>query len=148
MKENLFMLNRGPVDVVIMAAAHPKFDGSVFAELERQVAAGTIRVLDAILLAKDEAGQYGRLELKDLPPEIAAALGSVGPQMRGLFDVTDQETLAEGMVPGSVIFGLAIEHTWALALVNALDQAGVELAMNFRVPAPVVDDAFASLAAV
>jgi hypothetical protein len=52
------------------------------------------------------------------------------------------------MVPGSVIFGLAIEHTWALALVNALEQAGVEIAMNFRVPAPVVDDAFASLAAV
>ena len=42
-------------------------------------------------------------------------------------------------------FALAIEHTWALALVNALDQAGVDVALNFRVPAPIVSEAFASL---
>jgi hypothetical protein len=49
------------------------------------------------------------------------------------------------MVPGSAVFALAIEHTWAVALVNALDQAGVDVALNFRVPAPIVDEAFASL---
>ncbi len=49
------------------------------------------------------------------------------------------------MVPGSAVVALAIEHTWALALVNALYQAGVDVALNFRVPALVVDEAFASL---
>jgi hypothetical protein len=29
--------------------------------------------------------------------------------------------------------------------VNAIHAAGVELALNFRVPAPIVDEAFASL---
>ena len=140
------MINRGPVDVVIMAAGQPTFNGSVFAELERQVSQGTIRVLDAILLVKDEAGMCGRLELADLPPEVAVALGSDGPLVHGLFDAEDEATLAEGMVPGSAVIGLAIEHTWALALVNALDQAGVDVAFNYRVPALVVDEAFASLA--
>ena len=51
----------------------------------------------------------------------------------------------EGMVPGSAVVALAIEHTWALALVNAVYQAGVDVALNFRVPAMVVDEAFASL---
>ena len=51
------------------------------------------------------------------------------------------------MVPGSAVVALAIEHTWALALVNALWQAGVDVALNIRVPALVVDEAFASLEA-
>ncbi len=66
-------------------------------------------------------------------------------ETRGLFNSEDAETLYEGMVPGSAVVALAIEHTWALALVNALYQAGVDVALNFRVPALVVDEAFASL---
>jgi len=31
--------------------------------------------------------------------------------------------------------------------VNALNDAGVEAAFNFRVPAPIVEEAFAALAA-
>jgi hypothetical protein len=49
------------------------------------------------------------------------------------------------MVPGSAVCALAIEHAWAVNLVNAIHDAGVELAMNMRVPAPIVDEAFASL---
>jgi hypothetical protein len=49
------------------------------------------------------------------------------------------------MVPGSAVVALAIEHVWAVKLVNAIHDAGVELALNFRVPAPIVDEAFASL---
>jgi hypothetical protein len=49
------------------------------------------------------------------------------------------------MVPGSAVLALAIEHTWALALVNALYEAGVDVALNFRVPALVVDEALASI---
>jgi hypothetical protein len=41
---------------------------------------------------------------------------------------------------------LAVEHAWAVALVNAIADAGAEVALNVRVPAPIVDEAFASLA--
>jgi hypothetical protein len=50
------------------------------------------------------------------------------------------------MVPGSAVVALAIEHTWAVDLVNAVYNAGAELAFQFRVPAVVVDEAYASLA--
>ena len=61
----------------------------------------------------------------------------------GLFDFEDAATLWEGMVPGSAVIALAIEHTWALALVNALYQKPVwRVALNFRVPAPIVDEDF------
>ena len=139
------MIQHGPVDVIVLAAGEPRLDGGVFAELERQAAAGTIRVLDAMILLKDEQGGVARLDLEDLPADLAAAVGFIETGTRGLFDSEDAETLIEGMVPGSAVLALAIEHTWALALVNALYQAGVDVALNFRVPALVVDEAFASL---
>ena len=140
------MINRGPVDVLVMAAGEPKFDGSVFAELERQTAAGTIRVLDALLLLKDGNGKVWGLDIEALPQEAKDAVGFLETGTSGLFDSEDSDILSEGMVPGSAVFAVAIEHVWALGLVNALDHAGVEMAMHFRVPAPVVEEAFASLA--
>jgi hypothetical protein len=139
------MIKHGPVDVVVLAAGEPSFDGSVFEELKRQAAGGTIRVLDAMLLIKAADGQCWGLDLEDLPPDQAKALGFIETGTRGLFDTSDAQTLAEGMVPGSAVVALAIEHAWAVKLVNAIHDAGVELALNFRVPAPVVDEAFASL---
>lgn len=140
------MINRGPVDVLVVAVGEPKFDGSVFAELERQTAAGIIRVLDAMLLMKDENGQAWALDLEDLPPDAREAIGFIETGTRGLFDSEDAATLFEGMVPGSAVFALAVEHVWAVGLVNALDAAGVEMALHIRVPAPVVEEAFSSIA--
>ena len=49
------------------------------------------------------------------------------------------------MMPGSAVVALAIEHRWAVGLVNALAGAGAELAFNVRIPASVIDEALASL---
>lgn len=140
------MINRGPVDVVVVASGSPHFDGNVFAELKRQTVKGTIRVLDAMVLVKDEEGQAWGVDLEDLPADQRAAVGFIADGTHGLFDSEDAGTLFEGMVPGSAVVALAIEHTWAIDLVNALAAAGVEMAFNYRVPAPIVDEAFASLA--
>ncbi len=139
------MIKHGPVDVIVLAAGEPSFDGRVLAELERQAASGTIRVLDAMLLFKDEAGNRASLDLEDMPEEMKAAVGFIETGTRGLFDSEDAEELYQGMVPGSAVCALAIEHVWAVNLVNAIQDAGVELALNYRVPAPLVDEAFASL---
>jgi len=139
------MIKHGPVDVVVLAAGEPKFDGSVVAELERQAASGTIRVLDAMFLFKDSLGNRASLDLEDLPDDLKASVGFIETGTRGLFDSADAETLFEGMVPGSAVLALAIEHAWAVKLVNAIHDAGVEFALNLRVPAPIVDEAFASL---
>jgi hypothetical protein len=41
------MIKHGPVDVVVLGFGEPRFEGSIFMELERQAASATIRVLDA-----------------------------------------------------------------------------------------------------
>ena len=139
------MLTRGPVDMVVLAFGEPHFDGSILAELARASATGTIRVLDAMVLMKDEGGKNWQLKLEELPPEQQQAVGFVQQETRGLLGDEDAEVFFEGMVPGSAIVALAIEHTWAVALVNSIVDSGAEVALNFRVPAPIVNDAFASL---
>ncbi|NTU83585.1 MAG: hypothetical protein HGA45_30150 [Chloroflexales bacterium] len=141
------MITRGPVDVLVLAIGEPHFDGSVLTELERQVTSGTIRVLDIMVLMKDQDGQRLALDIKDLQPDQAAKLGFSASETHGLFNREDADTLYEGMVNDSAIAALALEHTWAVALVNAIAGTGAEVALNFRVPAPIVDEAFASLAA-
>lgn len=139
------MLKHGPVDVVVLAFGEPRFDGSILKELERQVASGIIRVLDAMILAKNENGVRISVNLEDLPPEDQAAVGFIETGTRGLFDSGDADVLWEGMVPGSALLALAVEHAWAVDLANAVLESGAEVALNFRVPAPIVDEAFASL---
>ena len=139
------MIKHGPIDVVVLASGEPRMEGKVYKELKRQAAAGIIRVLDAMLLIKDESGKGWRFDSKDLSPEDAAALGISRDLKQSLFDSADAETLAEGMVPGSAVVALAIEHVWAIDLVNAMYDAGAELALNFRVPASIADEVFTSL---
>jgi hypothetical protein len=136
------MKKHGPVDVVVLAFGEARFDRSALTELKKQSAAGTIRVLDLIILQKDGSGQCYRIEASDLPSEQAAALDLIEAEFGGLFDDEDASMLCEGMVPGSALVGLAIENTWAVELANAIHSEGGELAFNFRIPAPIVDEAF------
>jgi len=46
----------GPVDVIVLAMGEPKFDGSILLELERLASAGTIRVLDAMVMLMTDDG--------------------------------------------------------------------------------------------
>lgn len=138
-------MEHGPVDVLVFAFGEPRFDGSIAEELRRLAAEGTIRVLDAMFIVKSDDGVAATLDLEDLPPEERDAFGHVETETRGLFDSEDADDLIEGMVPGSAVVVLAIEHAWAVGLAHALRDAGGEVALNVRIPAAVVDDACAAI---
>ena len=140
-------MNHGPVDVLVVATGSPSFDGSILAELERVAATGAIRVLDAMVLVKADDDTVLGLDLEDLPEEEKALLGFVETGTRGLFDAEDSATLAEGLAPGSAIVALAIEHAWAVGLINALYDQGAEIAISTRIPAVIVDERLAALGA-
>ena len=140
------MLKHGPVDVLVLAFGAPQFEGKVLAELKKRTADGTIRVMDAMVLLKDEQGMPWRLRLKDLSEEVQQAVGFVERESLGLFDNDDASILYEGMVPGSAVMALAIEHVWAIDLANAILDSGAELALQYRVPIQVVDEALAAIA--
>jgi len=135
-------MRHGPVDVVMLAFGEPKPDGSVAEELRRLVDQGTIRVLDAMIITKSEDGTPNMLDLEDLPEAERQSFGFIETGTRGLFDSADADTVVEGMTPGSAVVALAIEHTWAIKLREALESAGASLALDVRLPGAVVDDAY------
>jgi hypothetical protein len=138
-------MEHGPVDVLVVAFGNPEFDGSVLTELQRLAGEGTIRVLDAMVILKGEDGLALGVDIEDLPREAKEALGFIETGTRGLFDSEDSGILIEGMVPGSAVVALAIEHTWAVGLRKALEGVGAEVALSFRIPGPIIDDALAEL---
>jgi hypothetical protein len=140
-------MEHGPVDVVVVATGSPKFDGSILAELERVAATGVIRVLDAMVLLKADDDTVIGIDLEDLPEAEKALLGFVETGTRGLFDAEDSAMLAEGLAPGSAIIALAIEHSWAVGLINALYDQGAEIALSTRIPAAVVNERLAAVGA-
>jgi hypothetical protein len=135
----------GPVDVVLVALGEPRFDGSVLEELEKRAGQGAIRVLDAMVIVKAGDGIAVTLDLEDLPDEDKAALGFIETGTRGLFDSEDADMLIEGMVPGSAVMALAIESAWAVGLRNAIIGIGGDVAMTFRIPGPIMEEALAAI---
>lgn len=135
----------GPVDVVVLAFGEPKFDGTILAELQRLAAAGTIRVLDAMVLLKADDDTIITLDIEDLPEASKEALAFIETGTRGLFDGEDAATLSEGLVPGSGVVALAIENAWAVGLMQAFEDAGAEVGLHARIPAVVIDDLLGKL---
>jgi hypothetical protein len=128
----------GPVDflVVEFAAGQANFTGEIAEELVRLVDAGTIRVIDAIILTKDESGAVDAMELAD-----AGDLGELielEAQLAELLAADDVAHLANAMDPGSVAGVLVYENLWAAPFASAARRAGGQLIANGRIPTQAI----------
>ncbi|MGC5172652.1 DUF6325 family protein [Microbacterium sp. DT81.1] len=124
----------GPVDylVVEFPAGQQNFTGEIAEELVRLSESGTIRVLDVLLLMKDEAGDVDVLELSD--GGGVDEIVQMELQLADLLAAEDLANLAIEMGPGSVAGVLVYENVWAAPLGSAARRAGGQLAGGGRVP--------------
>ena len=92
----------GPVDylVVEFPAGASNFTGEMAKELVALVDAGTIRVIDVLILSKNEDGTVDAMELSDI--EELGELQAVEAQLAELLAEEDVIHLAAAMEPGSV----------------------------------------------
>jgi len=143
----------GPVDVVVLKISkpgfgnNPQFDSGMLLELEKAVASGSIRVLDAMVLFMDGAGAIQGIDIDDLPSDEKTKLGFVETGTRGMFHSDDASSFVDALEPGEAIVALAIEHTWAKELNASFAQSGVEKIRATRVPESVVNERFAAISA-
>src|SRR3954462_15445273 len=91
----------GPVDylVVEFPAGASNFTGEMAKELLALVDSGTIRVIDLLILTKNEDGTVDAMELSDI--EELGELEAVEAQLAELLAAEDVENLANSMEPGS-----------------------------------------------
>ena len=124
----------GPVDYVIVEfpAGQSTFNGEMAAELLSLVDAGTIRIIDLLVLTKDDDGTVDAIELADL--EGAGELIRLEAELAELLAEDDVLDLAAAMDPGSVAGVIIYENLWAAPFASAARRAGGQLIANGRIP--------------
>jgi hypothetical protein len=124
----------GPVDFVIVEfpAETSNFTGEMVKELLALVDAGTIRVIDMLILVKDADGSVDAMELSDLGD--LGELQILEAQLAELLAEEDVEHLAAAMDPGSTAGVIIYENLWAAPFASAARRAGGQLIANGRIP--------------
>ena len=124
----------GPVDylVVEFPAGRANFSGEMAAELSSLVAAGTIRILDLMIITKDDDGLIDAFEVDDF--EGLDELRALETELADLLAFDDVAHLAAAMEPGSVAGVLVWENRWAAPFASAARRAGGQLIANGRIP--------------
>jgi hypothetical protein len=124
----------GPVDylVVEFPAGASNFTGEMATELVALVDAGTIRLIDVLILTKNDDGTVEATELSDI--EELGELQAVEAQLAELLAEEDVIHLAAAMEPGSVAGVLIWENLWAAPFAAAARRSGGQLVANGRIP--------------
>jgi hypothetical protein len=124
----------GPVDYVVVEfpAGASNFTGEMAQELLSLVDAGTIRVIDALILTKDADGSVDAAELSDVAD--LGPLQQMETELAELLAEDDIVDLAAAMDPGSVAGVLIYENLWAAPFASAARRAGGQLIANGRIP--------------
>ncbi len=131
----------GPVDYAIIAFPGNQFRGEIAPALADLVDAGTIRIIDATFVVKDEDGNIGAFELTELAPDVQEALAVLDIDVGGLFNEEDIVAAGEELEPNSSACLLVWENVWARNVAQAMRDAGGVLLDFDRLPHDVVQAA-------
>jgi uncharacterized membrane protein len=155
----------GPIQLIVLGFEQPEFHGEIIAELERLRESDTVRVIDALAVYKDAAGEFEVEHLSNLSEEDAIELGSKVGALVGLgiegeegFEAGAEagaEAAADGVrllsdddawdvleeIPNDSAAALVlIEHQWAVPLRDAVVRAGgFRIADGFISPLDLVE---------
>ena len=124
----------GPIDYVVVEfpAGASNFTGEMAKELVALVDAGTIRLIDVLILTKDEDGTIDAMELSDI--EELGELEALESELAELLAAEDVAHLAAAMEPGSTAGVLVWENLWAAPFASAARRSGGQLIANGRIP--------------
>jgi uncharacterized membrane protein len=136
----------GPVQLLTVGFEEPNFTGAIMDELKRLREHDIVRLVDLLLVAKDDDGNVTQVELSDRPElqeygavvgallgfgaageegmEVGAVVGAEAMAEGRLYDPEDVWVLAEQIPPGTTAAICMLEHRWAIPLRDAIMNAG------------------------
>jgi len=142
----------GPVQLLAVGFDEPNFTGAIMDEVKRLRDHDIVRLIDVLIVAKDDDGHITQIELADKPElreygALAGALlglGAAGEEgaivgaeagaeaMAGgqLYDPDQVWVLAEQIPPGTTAAIAMLEHRWAIPLREAILDAGGEVLVD------------------
>jgi hypothetical protein len=127
----------GPVDylVVEFPTGASSFTGEMAAELRALADAGTIRVIDVLILTKDADGAVEATGLSDIGK--LGELQVLEAELGELLAADEVALLAAAMELGSTAGVLIWENLWAAPFASAVRRSGGQLIADGRIPIQV-----------
>ena len=126
----------GPVDylVVEFPADKADFSGAMAAELSALVGRGLVRVLDLLILKKNDDGSVEGFESHDFGDDELGELRGLENELALLLAAEDVESIGAALEPGSVAAVLVYENLWAAPFGAAVRRSGGQLVASGRIP--------------
>jgi hypothetical protein len=126
----------GPVDylVVEFPADKADFSGAMATELTALVDRGLVRVLDLVIVQKQDDGSFEAVELNELDESKVGELLALEGELGMLLAEEDIEAIGPVLEPGSVAAVLVYENRWAAPFGAAVRRSGGQLVANGRIP--------------
>ena len=124
----------GPVDWIVVEFPGSRFKGEIAPALEELVRRNIVRILDLLIMKKDQDGALEAFELSDLEDSELGALRSYETELAMLLSEDDVNAVAAAVEPGSTAAVLVWENTWAAPFVSAVRRAGGQLVASGRIP--------------
>src|SRR6476660_2881612 len=117
----------GPVDWIVVEFPGSRFKGEIAPALDDLVSRGIIRVLDLLLIRKEEDESLDFFELGDLDVSEIGNLRAYETALAMLLSEEDVEAVAAAVAPGSTAALLVWENSWAAPFASAVRRAGGQL---------------------
>ena len=130
----------GPVDYLVVAfpAGQAKFSGEMASELTALVKAGTVRVLDLLLVTKSADGSVVAGELREADDSAVGQLRELEADLAVLLAESDIEKIGMTLEPDSAAAVLVWENVWAAPFGSAVRRSGGQLLSSGRIPTQAI----------
>ena len=124
----------GPVDWIVVEFPGSRFNGQIAPALLDLVERDLVRVLDLLVLKKDDDGSLEAFELSDLDQGEIGELRTYESELAMLLSEEDVTSLAAAIEPGSSAAVLVWENSWAAPFALAVRRSGGQLVASGRIP--------------
>jgi hypothetical protein len=124
----------GPVDYLVIEFPGSEFKGEILPELADLVQRGIVRVLDLVVIKKDDDGSFEAFEFGDPDAGPLGEIRELEAELADLLSEDDVTAAAEALEPGSAAGLLVYENLWAASFASAVRRAGGQLVSNGRIP--------------
>ncbi len=130
----------GPIDFVAIEFKTDQLTGESLPELLELVKNEIIRVVDLVIIMKDQAGDYKVLEIEELAPDTLALFDPLEVEISGIIQVEDIEVIAEAMEANTTAALLLFENLWAIKFGEAATRASGRTLMFDHIPFEVINE--------
>ena len=138
----------GPIDFIALEFPGNRFKGEILPDLFELVDKGIIRIIDLVIITRDQDGQVTVRELRELDPAHIEIFSPLNAEVNQMITKSDIDMIAEKLADNSTAGILLIENLWAKKTQQAMMDANGRLVMFERIPYDVVEEALADIAAL